>query len=263
MSPRRNALQTARFSGAVSRTANVRGRVRSVRTPVVYGRELLQKGTEMHPIRQTSTLLCALLAMSLLSPLGLAQNMATISGTVLDQSGATVAGASVKIEDQVKNVLVREARTDARGRFEALYLQPGVYTVRVEAAGFKTLSRAGVTLDVNTKVFDDNFQLEVGGVTETVSVTSDIPLVQTSTSEKSFLVEQKQIADLPINGRYFNALVATLPGVTDNGQSNFNIQNGTYLSNLHIAGGRGSQNQVYLDGQPNLTGGDSSAVFVA
>jgi len=189
--------------------------------------------------------------------------MATISGTVLDQSGATVAGASVKIEDQVKNVLVREARTDARGRFEALYLQPGVYTVRVEAAGFKTLSRAGVTLDVNTKVFDDNFQLEVGGVTETVSVTSDIPLVQTSTSEKSFLVEQKQIADLPINGRYFNALVATLPGVTDNGQSNFNIQNGTYLSNLHIAGGRGSQNQVYLDGQPNLTGGDSSAVFVA
>jgi hypothetical protein len=199
----------------------------------------------------------------MLAPAGLAQNMATISGTVVDQSGGAIAGAAVQILDDAKQTLVREATTDGSGRFDALYIQPGTYTIKVARAGFKTLSRKGVILDVNTKVYDDAFRLEVGGVTDNVSVTAEIPPVQTSTAEKSFLVDQRQVSDLPMNGRNFNALVSTLPGVSSTAQSNFNIVNGTYVDDLHIAGSRGSQNQVYLDGAPNLTGGDSSAVYAA
>lgn len=218
----------------------------------------------MTDFRRASLWVLATVAIVLMvAPVCFAQNTATISGTVVDQSGGVIPGAAVQILDDAKQTLVRAATTDATGHFEALYIQPGIYTIKIERQGFKTLVRRPITLDVTTQVFDSAFQLEVGTVTQSVSVTEVTPLVQTTTGEKSFLVEQKLIADLPLNGRFFNALVATLPGVSDNGQSNFTIQNGTYLSDLHIAGGRASQNQLYLDGQPNLTGGDSSAVFVA
>ena len=218
----------------------------------------------MTDFRRTSRLVFVTMAMILMvAPVSLAQNTSTIRGTVVDSTGAAIPGAVVQILDDAKQTLVRAATTDGSGRFEALYIQPGTYTIKVEKSGFKTLMRRPVTLDVTTQVYDSAFPLEIGSVTQSVSVTEITPLVQTSTGEKSFLVEQKLIADLPLDGRFFNALVATLPGVSDNGQSNFTIQNGTYLSDLHIAGGRASQNQEYLDGQPNLTGGDSSAVFVA
>jgi len=207
----------------------------------------------MTDFRRISALVLAIMAMILIMPsVGLAQNMVNISGTVVDQGGGAtqgggaIPGAVVQILDDAKQTLVRTATTDDSGRFEVLYVEPGTYTIQIEKDGFKKLARRGVILDVTTKVYDSTFQLEVGTVAQSVSVTAITPLVQTTTGEKSFLMEQKLIADLPIDGRFFNALVATLPAVSDNGQSNFNIQNGTYLSDLHIAGGRASQNQVYL-----------------
>ena len=210
----------------------------------------------MEVFRRVSVSALAMVAMILMvAPVGLAQNTSTVRGTVVDSTGASIPGAVVQILDDAKQTLVRAATTDGNGRFEALYIQPGTYTIKIKKEGFKTLMRRPVTLDVSTQVYDSAFPLQIGAVTQSISVTEITPLVQTTTGEKSFLVEQKLIADLPLDGRFFNALVATLPGVSDNGQSNFTIQNGTYLSDLHIAGGRASQNQEYLDGQPNLTGG--------
>jgi Carboxypeptidase regulatory-like domain len=200
-----------------------------------------------------------LLLVAAISPL-FAQSQ-SITGTVMDSTGAVIAGADVQVFDEEKQSLVRTTTSTDTGRFEALYIPPGTYSVRIAVSGFKTLTRSGVKLDVNTKLDVGIVKLEVGGVTENVSVTAEMPMVQTNTMEKAFLVEQQQVSQLPVNGRNFNALLSTIPGVTSGARSNFDI-NFNYVDDLHISGSRGSQNQVYLDGAPNLSSGDSSAQYV-
>ena len=183
-----------------------------------------------------------------------------ISGTVVDQSGGMIPGASVKVIDETKAALVREVITDENGRFQALNIQPGSYSLTVEAPGFKKLTRSNVNLEVNTRLDVGELKLTLGEVTETVQVT-DIPvLVQTNTMEKAYLVESTQIRELPLNGRNWVALMNTVPGVTSTTRSDFET-NFNDVSGFHANGGRGSQNNFYLDGSPNLDVGDNQSQY--
>jgi uncharacterized surface anchored protein len=103
-----------------------------------------------------------------------------ISGTVADQSGGMIPGASVKVIDEAKNALVREVISDDNGRFQALNIQPGSYSLTVEAPGFKKLTRSNVNLEVNTRLDVGELKLTLGEVTETVQVTDTPSLVQTN-----------------------------------------------------------------------------------
>src|ERR1700679_3149937 len=96
--------------------------------------------------RSNIALLPLIVFLILASQLSFAQNTATISGTVVDQSGGVIPGATVQILDDAKQTPVRSATTDAAGRFEALYMQPGIYTIKIEREGFKTLMRRPITL---------------------------------------------------------------------------------------------------------------------
>jgi hypothetical protein len=194
----------------------------------------------------------------ILAPMAMAQSQ-YISGTVVDPSGAVIAGAQVKVEDQAKKVVVRESTTDSSGRFQALNLQPGAYLITVEMAGFKK-SQNQVNLDVNTKVDIGQIKLEVGEVTAEVSVTASTPLVQTTTMEKSYLVESQQIQQLPMNGRNWVALMSTVPGMVSSDQDDFAMAFND-VSGFHAVGGRGSQNNFYLDGSPNLDVGDNQSQY--
>ena len=145
----------------------------------------------------------------------------TILGSVRDASGAVVPGASVTIVNQ-QTGFRREVPTDTNGDYEAPYMPLGDYVVSVKAAGFKSVERSGITLEVDQKARLD-FTLEVGQVSETVNVTEAAPLVKADSSEIGEVIQQKTVQDLPLNGRNYVQLVFLTAGVTT-GQQGGNIE---------------------------------------
>jgi hypothetical protein len=182
-----------------------------------------------------------------------------VSGTVLDSAGGAVPGASVTITDLNKSQVVKTTTTDASGRFSELDIQPGRYSVSIEVTGFKK-STVSFDVDVNRQVALGNIVLAVGNVTETVAVNEVAPPVETSTMDKAYLVNQEQISQLPMNGRNWIALMSTVPGMSSSAQSDFNV-NFNDVSQFHGLGGRGSENNFYLDGSPNVDVGDNQSQY--
>jgi hypothetical protein len=183
-----------------------------------------------------------------------------ISGTVIDTSGALIPEATVKITDVAKGGIARQTSTDQAGRFQAIDIQPGRYVVSVEKAGFKK-AELTLTLDVNAKVDVGQIKLEVGQLAEVMSVNAEyVPLIQTNTMEKAYLVDRTQIQELPMNGRNWVALMNTVPGMSSSARADFDM-NFNDVSQFHGLGGRGSQNNFYLDGSPNLDVGDNQSQY--
>jgi hypothetical protein len=136
---------------------------------------------------------------------------ATVSGRVLDESGAGVAGASVVIQNSATGD-ARTATTDSLGLYGAQSLQPGIYSVKVSAPGFATQVEQGVELTVGaTREID--VSLKPGQVSEKVEVSASAADVEADTSVMSATVERKRIVDLPLNGRDWTQLATLQPGV--------------------------------------------------
>src|SRR3974377_2424397 len=190
--------------------------------------------------------------LALLTPPLMAQSQ-SLSGTGVDTTGPLIPQATVKVTDIAKGV-TRELMTDSAGRFNAIDVQPGRYQVAVEKAGFKK-AEVTLTLDVNAKVDVGKIELSVGQLTEAVSVNAEvIPMVQTNTMEKAYLVDEAQMASLPMNARNWVALMNTVPGMSSSTRNDFDT-NFNDVSGFHGLGGRGSQKHFYLDGSPNLARG--------
>jgi hypothetical protein len=184
-----------------------------------------------------------------------------IHGTVVDSQGAVIPGAKVEARDEEKSLVSRETLSGDDGSFQLLPLQPGKYTVRVELTGFKILERKGLVLDLNQKMNLGLLQLQIGEFSETVKVVeTEVPLVETSTAQKSFVVTSDQITELSLNGREFSSLIKTLPGVSSSGQFDFQL---TFNStdNFNVNGTRGSMNNVYLDGAINTDVGANDGQY--
>ena len=137
---------------------------------------------------------------------------ASINGTVRDSSGAVIPEAELTLEN-VETGISRRAVSNSVGNYALLNLTPGIYTLQVGKEGFRTGAIAPFTLDVNqTATFD--LTLEVGAVTETVTVEAIGAQVQSSTSELGTVVGQQQVTDLPLNGRNFTQLMVLTPGAS-------------------------------------------------
>jgi hypothetical protein len=134
-----------------------------------------------------------------------------ILGTVHDPSGAAVANANVTVSDTQRG-LTRTAATDASGNFVAASLTPGVYTVRAEAKGFKTVERQNIQVEVARDVAID-LTLSPGEVQQTIVVSGEIPMVDTISSSLGGTLSNKEINDLPLNGRNYENLLQLRPGV--------------------------------------------------
>ena len=134
-----------------------------------------------------------------------------ILGTVHDQSGAAIAGASVVITD-VQRGATRSTTTDDSGDYLVPTLPPGTYSVRAEAKAFKTVTRTGILLEVATDAQVD-LTLSPGNVNETIEVSGDVPLVNTSSATLGGTLSNKEINDLPLNGRNYENLLQLRPGV--------------------------------------------------
>jgi len=143
------------------------------------------------------------------------EGTAALRGTITDPNGAVVPNASVSIANQETGINRRTATTNESGDYIFTSLTPGLYRVTVETSGFKKAVREDIRLNVGeTQEF--NFALEVGGSAETVVVTSQEPLVETSSSKIGGQITQQELIELPSINRNFIGFVGLVPGVVPN-----------------------------------------------
>jgi hypothetical protein len=137
-------------------------------------------------------------------------NLGRITGAVIDQSGGAIAGSTVTVTD-VQRGISRTLVTDQSGEYAAPNLQPGTYTVRSEAKGFKTTERTGLLLQVAQDMRID-MTLQPGEQTQTVTVTEQAPLIETTNATLGGTLDNETINELPLNGRNYQNLVSLRPG---------------------------------------------------
>jgi hypothetical protein len=154
----------------------------------------------------------AVLACGLAVGISFAQTSAQITGRITDPSALVIVGADVTITDVDRGQTKRETSNDL-GYYTAPRLDVGTYSITVKKEGFRSVTRSGVKLDVNESARID-FVLEVGALTEEISVTGESPLVENSVVEVGTVMSTEKIADLPLNGRNFSQLVLLTPGVS-------------------------------------------------
>ena len=134
-----------------------------------------------------------------------------ILGSVTDQTGAALKGATVAIADLERGTS-RSLTTDDAGEYVAPDLPPSTYKVRVEAHGFRAVEHTGVNVEVAKDVRLD-FSLQPGQVAETITVSEQVPLVDTTSSTLGGTLSNQEINDLPLNGRNYENLLQLRPGV--------------------------------------------------
>jgi hypothetical protein len=156
-------------------------------------------------------LLACLVSLPLSSPLNAQTTTGRILGSITDSTGATVNGAVVTVTDTQRGT-VRTFTTEASGAYAAANLQPGVYEVRVEAKGFKSVKRENIQLEVASDALVD-ITLQPGNISDVVTVTADVPLLNVTSATLGGTLSNKEINDLPLSGRNYENLLQLRPGV--------------------------------------------------
>ena len=162
------------------------------------------------------------------------ESRGTITGRVIDSSGAVVAGADVRVKNTETGAVVA-AKTNDSGNYNVPYLVPGIYDMAAEAPGFKTTNRPGIQVRVSD-VLTVELKLEVGNTSESVEVTGGAPLLEASNVSLGQVIEQRQIENLPIQAGNANELVLLTPGVTNSTnlrqrKSSFNSASSQFTTN--------------------------------
>ncbi|HTF68489.1 MAG TPA: carboxypeptidase-like regulatory domain-containing protein, partial [Edaphobacter sp.] len=186
-------------------------------------------------------------------------NEGGVLGVVADRSGATIPDAAVTAKN-LETGFTKEAKTDSTGTFEVLGLPIGPYTVTVSMQGFKTWTVTNMVLAVGQRSRLSPV-LEIGDVSERVNVQADSEQLQTENASVDTVVQQKQIRDLPLNGRNAIQLVSLAPGMQYTGQAGgqFGAERGSTVQGVGIQSG---QTQFTLDGFNSNGGMDEGAVGI-
>ena len=191
---------------------------------------------------------------------GLAQE-ATIVGTVTDPSGAAVANAKVTLTN-LETGVAKVFTTNDAGQYTAVDIHIGHYDIKTEAGGFKTVERKGMVLQVGDRARAD-FQLEVGGQQETVTVEANTIAVQADTGEVSNVITGQQLQGLSVNGRGIYQLAALAPGASS--QIDVTAPNTPVGGNANVefSGMRQNHNLYLLDGGENSDRGGAGGMSIA
>jgi hypothetical protein len=178
-----------------------------------------------------------------------AQVSAALSGRVTDQTGAAVSGATVTATETDMGVS-RTTITDAAGRYEVPALPVGRYEVDATKSGFAEAIRSGILLVVGQDASAD-LSLKVGNVSEQVKVVADAPIVNATTQDISGLVGEKEVKELPLNGRSYDLLLTINPGVVNftwEKTGGIGVSNSSTGNNFAVSGNRPQQNLFLLNG---------------
>ena len=184
-------------------------------------------------------------------------SFASLSGTVLDATGAAIPDAAVVLQN-VDTKTTQATQSTQSGSFSLINVQPGNYTVRVTKTGFNVVEQTGLTLQVNQSA-SLNITLPVGGTEQTVDVNSQLSTVDSSTAELGTVVPEQSVKDLPLNGRNFTQLLTLTPGVSpvsvgqnSGGGGGFAGQAIGTFTFPSVGGQRNRSNMFLLDGVHDL-----------
>ena len=176
------------------------------------------------------------------------QDAASIVGEVTDPSRGVVPKAVV-IATNVATGITASTETNDLGRYHVPGLRPGEYTVTVEAPGFSKFVRTGIILQV-AQVLQLDASLSTGAVAETVEVTGAAPMLETQTSSRGLVIDERKILDLPLNGRDYNQLALLSPGVLPGTPRLASVN---FKGVLNVNGNRTFNNVFLLDGVDNIS----------
>src|SRR5207244_2519682 len=189
---------------------------------------------------------------------------ASLQGIVTDPTGSALPNADVVVLSTATGG-VWEMKTDASGRYRVPVLQPGEYEVHVSQTGFQPVARRGIQLTVGQDAVID-VKLELGRISEEMTVTGSAPIINTTSGSVSGLVSDKEIRELPLNGRSFQQLALLQTGVTPALAAGNDVVGGR-TPKISINGARPEQNSFLLDGTDinnvyNKTPGSSAGVLL-
>jgi len=183
-----------------------------------------------------------------------------ISGTLNDPNGGVVPNAQIEVTNQA-TALVRTVTSDNDGNFVVAQLLPGTYSITVTAAGFKKFERRGIVLTATERIDVHKLTLEVGDVSQTVTVTAEQAFVKTESAERAGLIDEQQIQGIALKGRDYMGLVRLLPGVVDT--ANREAPGWNNLVGVNINGSRSGTLNLTLDGVSSLDTGSQQGPYLA
>jgi hypothetical protein len=172
----------------------------------------------------------------------------SITGTVVDPAGAAIAGAAAQLISQQTGAM-RNLTADADGNFVFSAVPPGTYTVSAEHAGFKKLQKKAIELAPGDKLGLGAMRLDIGAVSESVTVQSEGAMVQTATGERAGIVTSDEIKDLTVINRDFTTFAELQPGIVINVSQE--VQTFSGGNSFNALGGRTSGNNILIDGVPS------------
>jgi len=176
------------------------------------------------------------------------QETATITGEIRDANGAVVPKAAITVTNVETNISLK-SETNDQGVYTVPSLKPGPYSITVEKAGFKKTVRSGVTLQVN-QVARVDVAMQVGELETVVEIVEAATLLETETSARGSVIDQKKIVDLPLNGRDYNQLALLSPGVLPGTPRLASVN---FKGVLNVNGNRTFNNVFLLDGVDNIS----------
>ncbi len=183
-----------------------------------------------------------------------------ITGTLTDQSGGTLPGATVKVTN-LGTQDIRTFTTDQNGFFVAPNLPIGEYSVEALGKGFRGERRNGVTISADSKLTTD-FQLKVGAASETVEVTAVLgEMLNNTNGELSHVIDTTQVENLPLNGRNYTQLMTLVPGAVVTNPDIFAITTGLNSNNQVINGNRADSANLTVDGAFNQVSGSNGSLI--
>lgn len=170
-----------------------------------------------------------------------------VTGVVSDETGGALPGVTVTVTNLATHV-VRTATTNADGRYQIAALQPAAYAVKAELSGFTIVTHDDVTVNIGTTI-DVNFTLKVGGVSDTINVSGDAPLLESTKASIGTVINQQQLTNLPSLNRQYLDFALLLPASVDSASI---TQQGAGFS---IGGSRSSEAALLVDGFYNMDEG--------
>jgi hypothetical protein len=186
-------------------------------------------------------------------PVAAQTTSASVFGQVKDAQGGVLPGATITLTSKTQ-ANTQTATTDAEGRFVFTIVRPDLYVLRASMEGFKTLERTTVQVNANDRFFAGILTLEVGAITEEVSVTGRVSELQATSGERSYTLESEAIKNIANNGRALFSFATLVPGVLSQNTS------GTpeaQVSSFTVNGQRPNSNNMTIDGVANIDTGDN------
>src|SRR4051812_5601137 len=176
---------------------------------------------------------------------------ASVTGSIQDSQGGVLPGVSVTMTSRTQgNVLT--AVTDEGGRFVFPIVRPDTYSLQVTLQGFKTLERTNVVVNANDKFSTGALTLEVGAMTEQVSVSGRVTELQSASGERSFTLESEALKNIANNGRLLFNFATLVPGALSQGNGGAEIG---AADGFTVNGQRPNSNNVTIDGVANIDTG--------